>query len=95
MRAAILTVLLASLAPIAQAQEWKSATLYANKIYCEACAAVITKSLRGVPGVGKVSVDVDRKEVVVQFDPAKASVQDLTAATARRGFPSTVRKVEP
>ena len=95
MRAAILTVLLASLAPIAQAQEWKSATLYANKIYCEACAAVITKSLRGVPGVGKVSVDVDRKEVVVQFDPAKASVQDLTAATAKRGFPSAVRKVEP
>ena len=95
MRAAILTVLLASLALFAEAQEWKLATLYANKIYCMACAAVITKSLRVVPGVGKVSIDVARKEIVVQFDPAKASVQDLTAATAKRGFPSAVRKVEP
>ena len=95
MRVAILTVLLASLAPFAEAQEWKSVTLYANKIYCEACAAVITKSLRGVPGVGKISISVERKEIVVQFDPAKASVDDLTAATAKRGFPSSVRKVEP
>lgn len=90
-----MTVLLASLFPFAEAQEWKSATLYANKIYCEACAAVITKSLRGVPGIGKVSVDVEKREVVVQFDPAKTRVEDLTAATAKRGFPSTVRKVEP
>ena len=95
MRAAILTVLVAGVFPFAEAQEWKSATLYANKIYCEACAAVITKSLRGVPGVGKISISVERKEIVVQFDPAKASVDDLTAATAKRGFPSSVRKVEP
>ncbi len=95
MRAAILTVLVAGVFPFAEAQEWKSATLYANKIYCEACAVVIAKSLRGVPGVGKVSVDVEKREVVVQFDPAKARVEDLTTATAKRGFPSTVRKVEP
>lgn len=78
----------------AWAQE-KVATLYASKIYCEACAAVITKSLRNVPGVSKVDVDVEKKEVAVRFDSAKASVDDLTAATAKRGFPSSVRKVEP
>ena len=82
-------------ASLASAQESKVATLYASKIYCEACAAVITKALRGVPGVAKVSVDVDKKEVMVQFDPAKASVEDLTAATGKKGFPSSVRKVEP
>lgn len=69
--------------------------MHAEKIYCDACAAVITKALRGVPGVSKVNVDVDKKEVLVQFDPAKASVDDLTAATAKKGFPSTVRKVAP
>lgn len=94
MRAAALAVLLA-LASWAHAQESKVATLYAAKIYCDACAAVITKALRGVPGVGKVSVDVEKKEVLVHFDPAKASVEHLTAATARKGFPSTVRKVQP
>ena len=95
MRVAIVAVILASLVQPADAQEWKFATMYASKIYCEACAAVITKSLRNVPGVGEVNVDVAKKEVVVQFDPKKASVEDLTAATAKRGFPSTVRKVEP
>jgi mercuric ion binding protein len=82
-------------ASVAASQETKVATLYAQKIYCDACAAVITKSLRGVPGVSKVDVDVEKKEVLVRFDPAKASVGDLTAATAKKGFPSTVRKVEP
>jgi copper chaperone CopZ len=82
-------------APFALAQEVKTATLYAEKIYCDACAAVITKALRNVPGVGKVNVDVDKKEVLVQFDPAKAKVEDLTAATERKGFHSSVRKVAP
>jgi mercuric ion binding protein len=94
-RALVLAVLLSSLAPFAASQELKSATLYAEKIYCGACAAVITKALRNVPGVSKVSVDVERKEVLVQFDGTKSSVEDLTAATAKRGFPSTVRKAEP
>jgi mercuric transport protein len=97
MRKAILAfaVMAAAFAPFAGAQELKSATLYADKIFCSACAATITKALRGVPGVSKVSVDVDSKEVTVRFDPAKAKVEDLTAATARSGFPSSVRKVQP
>jgi copper chaperone CopZ len=94
MRRAAFALLLA-VASWALAQESRVATLYAEKIYCDACAAVITKALRGVPGVGKVSVDVERKEVLVQFDPAKASVEDLTAATAKKGFSSSVRKVQP
>jgi copper chaperone CopZ len=95
MKAAILAVPLGIFVHGALAQESKTATLYASKIYCEACAALITKSLRNVPGVGKVNVDVDKKEVFVQFDPAKATPDDLVAATAKRGFPSTLRKVEP
>jgi mercuric transport protein len=84
-----------AVASAAAAQEMKTATLYADKIYCDACAAVITKALRNVGGVSNVSVDVEHKEVSVQFDPTKASVDDLTAATAKKGFPSTVRKVSP
>lgn len=95
MRALVLAAALFSFGPLAASQEVKSATLYAEKIYCDACAAVISKALRGVPGVSKVNVDVEKKEVLVQFDPAKAKVDDLTAATAKKGFPSSVRKVEP
>lgn len=95
MRRLTVGLMLLAAASLGVAQESKIATLYASKIYCDACAAVITKALRGVPGVGKVNVDVDKKEVSVQFDPAKASVDDLAAATAKKGFPSSVRKVEP
>lgn len=95
MKKALLAAILVAAGSLAAAQESKVATLYASKIYCDACAAVITKALRNVPGVGKVSVDVENKEVLVQFDPAKASVDDLTAATAKKGFPSSVRKVVP
>ena len=94
MRAIAFAALLA-VASVVYAEETKTASLYADKIYCDACAAVITKALRNVPGVSKVTVDVERKEVIVQFDPSKASVDDLTAATAKKGFPSTVRKVSP
>ena len=94
MRRTVVAATLLALSSLALAQG-RVATLHASKIYCEACAAVITKALRAVPGVSKVSVDVDGKEVSVHFDPAKTSLEDLTAATAKKGFPSTVRKVEP
>lgn len=94
MRIVLLAALLFGFLPLALSQD-KAATLYAEKIYCDACAAVITKALRNVSGVSTVKVDVERKEVLVQFDPAKAKVEDLTAATAKKGFPSSVRKVEP
>ncbi len=95
MKRALFTAILLTVASLAAAQESKVAILYAEKIYCEACAAVITKALRNVPGVSKIGVDVEKKEVMVRFDPAKASVEDLAAATAKKGFPSFVRKVEP
>ena len=80
---------------LAMSQESKSAVLYAEKIFCDACAAVITKALRGVEGVSKVAVDVEKKEVTVRFDPTKTTVEQLTLATAKKGFPSSVRRVEP
>jgi len=95
MRAAALVVLLLGLALIASAQALRSATLYVEKIFCSACAVTVTRALRGVPGVADVSVDVDKKEVAVRFDPAKANATDLTAATAKHGFPSSIRKLGP
>lgn len=90
---AIAAVLLVG-STLARSQESKSAVLYTEKIFCDACAAVITKALRGVDGVSKVAVDVEKKEVTVRFDPAKATMEQLTSATAKKGFPSSVRRVE-
>ena len=94
-KTALIAALALAIAAFASAQELSTATLYAEKIYCDVCAAVIGKALRNVSGVGHVNIDVARKEVIVRFDPAKTTVDQLTAATAKRGFASTVRKVEP
>lgn len=95
MKAAALAALLLGLVQFAGAQELRSATLHVEKIFCPACAATVKQALRGVPGVANVSVDLDKKEVAVRFDPAKANAADLTAATAKRGFPSSIRKLDP
>lgn len=86
--------LLVSLTFVANAEP-KSATLHVERIYCPACAAQIKKALNSVPGVSAVAVEVERREVVVKFDSDKATPRDLAEATAKRGFPATIRKVEP
>lgn len=93
-RIALAAVLLAG-STLAISQQSKSAVLYAEKIFCDACAAVISKALRGVEGVHKVAVDADKKEVTVQFDPTKTTVEQLTLATAKKGYPSSLRRMEP
>lgn len=73
------------------AQEMKSTTLHIDKIQCVVCAATVKKALNGVTGVKSVDVDVDKKEVVVQYDPAKTAPPELAEATRKRGFPAQVR----
>ena len=95
MKAPFLAALLIGTSQLASAADTRAATLRVEKIFCSACAATVKKALNSVPGVAKVIVDVDKKEVLVHYDPAKASVADLQAATAKRGFPAVVRNAEP
>lgn len=66
----------------------QTVTLTVNNMYCEACLYMVKKTLEGVSGVSKVTVSFKDKTAVVVFDDAKASLQDLTRATAKSGFPS-------
>ena len=68
--------------------ETKTVALDVPSMYCEACPITVKKALSRVPGVSNVSVSFERKEAVVTFDDAKASVGSLTKATANAGFPS-------
>lgn len=79
---------------IANAEEIKSAVLYVERIQCVVCAATVKKALKVVPGVKTVSVDVENKVVVVQFDAGKTSAVELADATKKRGFAAEIRKVE-
>ena len=69
----------------------RTVTLTVSNMYCEACPYVVKKSLEGVSGVSKVSVSFKDKTAVVVFDDANTSVEDMTSATDKDGFPSQLR----
>ena len=66
-------------------------TLSVSNMFCEACPYIVKKTLEGVPGVAKATVSFKDKTAIVVFDDSKASVKDLTAATAKAGFPSQLK----
>ena len=58
----------------------------ARRIHCEACSRKIVKNLSPVPGVRKVIPDVTRKEVLVAYEPARVSEEQLRGQLAELGF---------
>ena len=68
--------------------EIKTVALDVPSMYCEACPITVKKALSRVSGVSEVRVSFEKKEAVVTYDDAKASVNALTKATANAGFPS-------
>jgi mercuric ion binding protein len=69
----------------------KTVTLDVPGMSCELCPLTVKKALSKVPGVSSVNASYERKEAVVTFDDAKASVDALTKATANAGYPSKPR----
>jgi mercuric ion binding protein len=59
---------------------------------CAACPITVKKALSKVEGVSQVDVTFEKREAVVTFDDAKASVQKLTKATEDAGYPSSVKR---
>jgi copper chaperone len=55
-------------------------------MHCGACVRRVTSALQGVEGVRVNSVEVGSAKVI--FDATETSVQDITAALDRNGFPA-------
>lgn len=70
----------------------KTVTLSVPGMTCEACPITVKKALSKVAGVQKAEVSFEKREAVVTFDDAKASVDALTKATANAGYPSSVKQ---
>lgn len=76
--------------PTVQAsRELRTVKLRVENMTCSACPYIVRKALTSVDGVVDVKVDDATKTATVVFDPQKADVSDLTAATANFGYPST------
>jgi len=72
----------------------KTVTLSVPGMYCEVCPITVKKALQKVPGVTKVDVSFEKKEAVVSFDDAKATIDKLKDATFEAGYPSEVKGSE-
>jgi len=89
----LLTAVIAPLVLIAPA--WalpQTVTLNVSGMTCEACPITVKKALEKVPGVSKVEVRFEKKQVLVTFDDAKTNTDALVKATTNAGYPSQPEK---
>ncbi len=85
----LLAVVIASLVLLASA--WASpqtVTLNVSGMTCPACPITVKKALEKVPGVSKVDVRFEKKQILVTFDNAKTNTDALVKATTNAGYPS-------
>lgn len=68
----------------------RTVTLSIPTMDCPVCPITVRKALDRVDGVTKAEVNFDKRQAVVTFDDAKASVAALTHATQDAGYPSTL-----
>ncbi len=86
-----ITALLPFSLPMATAGEVQTVTLDVPGMTCNFCPITVRKALSKVPGVIEAKSDFASKTATVTFDPDKASLSDLTRATANAGYQSTVK----
>lgn len=66
----------------------KTVTLNVPGMTCEACPITVKKALQNVPGVSKIDVVYEKKQIVVTFDDSKTNTDTLVKATTNAGYPS-------
>ena len=70
----------------------QTVTLNVSGMTCPACPITVKKALEKDPGVSKVDVRYEKKQVLVTFDDAKTNTDALVKATTNAGYPSQPEK---
>ncbi len=70
----------------------QTVTLNVSGMTCPACPITVKKALEKVPGVSKIEVRFEKKQVLVTFDDAKTNTDALVKATTNAGYPSQPEK---
>jgi mercuric ion binding protein len=89
----LLVVVLTAL--VLSAPAWASpqtVTLNVPGMTCEACPITVKKALEKVPGVSKIEVRLEKKQVVVTYEDSKTNTNALVKATTNAGYPSQPEK---
>ena len=72
----------------------KTVTLNVPGMDCPVCPLAVKQSLKKVPGVAQVNVQYEARQATVTYDDARTTPKALAEATARAGYPSTVKEVK-
>jgi len=83
-------VALATIASLAMAKQ-QTVLLNVPTMDCATCPITIKAALSKVPGVSKVKVSYEKREAVIVYDDAKATVADLKKATEDVGYPAMLK----
>lgn len=88
--AILASILLPAPAGAALAAE-RTVTLEVDNMTCASCPLIVRQALTAVPGVSGAEVSYRARTAVVTFDDARTTVEALTTATERAGFPARVK----
>jgi len=66
----------------------RTVTLTIDNMTCGLCPVTVKKAISGVAGVRAVEIDFAAKTATVSFDPARASVAAIAAASTNAGYPA-------
>jgi len=77
-------------APLAVARQ-QTVALNVPTMDCATCPITIKTALSKVPGVSKVKVSYEKREAVIVYDDAQATVADLKKATEDVGYPAMLK----
>jgi mercuric ion binding protein len=90
--ALVLALLAATLAaPQCAFAKQQTVSLNVPTMDCATCPITIKAALSKVPGVTRVKVSYEKREAVIVYDDAQASVADLKKATEDVGYPAMLK----
>ena len=61
-------------------------TLTVEGMTCQHCVKTITDALNGQSGVYKVGVDLDKREVKIEYDEEKTTLKQISGRIVDLGF---------
>lgn len=67
----------------------RTATFAIGKMTCASCPITVKAAMYRVSGVNSVDVNFGAKTATVTFDPARASLGQIAAASTNAGYPAT------
>ena len=84
--ALVLTLLFAGIGHGAGRQEQKSVTMTVRGMMCSSCAGHVERTLKGLPGVVRVAVDLRTDRVEVGYREGRVTPRQMVEALARAGY---------